>query len=88
VIEQHRSATKNAKLSSLNDHMVGQFVRVLLAVSLQIISDVFTDPVVWAFSLAIDASTHLGVPLLDQRIRVCVKGVFYNLHLVLVPFFE
>jgi hypothetical protein len=65
VIEQHRSATKNAKLSGLNDHMVGQFVRVLLAVSLQIIFDVLTDPTVWAFSLAADASTHLGVPLLD-----------------------
>jgi hypothetical protein len=65
VIEQHRSVTKNAKLNGLNNHMVGQFVRVLPAVSLQIISDVFTDPTVWAFSLATDASTHLGVPLLD-----------------------
>jgi len=44
--------------------------------------------VVWAFSLAADANIHLGVPLLDQRIRVCVKGMFYNLHLVLVLFFE
>jgi hypothetical protein len=88
VIEQHHSATKNAKLNGLNDHMVGQFVCVLLVVSLQIISDVLTDPTVWAFSLAADANTHLGVPLFDQRIRVCVKGVLYNLHLVLIPFFE
>jgi len=55
---------------------------------MQIISDVLTNLAVWAFSLVVDASTHLGVPLLDQQIRVCVKGVFYNLHLVLVPFFE
>jgi hypothetical protein len=34
VIEQHRSTTKNAKLSGLNDHMVDQFVYVLLVVSL------------------------------------------------------
>ncbi len=88
VIEQRRSATKNAKLNSLNDHMVSQFVHVLLVVSLHIISDVLTNPTVWAFSLVADANTHLGVPLLDQRIRVCMKGVFYNLHLVLVPFFE
>jgi len=88
VIEQHHSVTKNAKLNGLNDHMVGQFVRVLLAVSVQIISDVLIDPAVWAFSLAANASTHLGVPLLDQWIRVRVKGVFYNLHLVLIPFFE
>ncbi len=88
MIEHHRSTTKNAKLNGLNDHMVDQFVRVLHAISLQIISDVLTDPAVWAFSLAADASTHLGVPLLDQRIRVCVKGMLYNLHLVFVPFFE
>ncbi len=68
--------------------MVGQFVRILLTVSLQIISDVLTDPAIWSFSLAADASTHLGVPLLDQQIRMCVKGMLYNLHLVLVPFFE
>ncbi|KAH6599095.1 hypothetical protein BASA61_002696 [Batrachochytrium salamandrivorans] len=30
----------------------------------------------------------MGVPLLNQRIRVCVHGVLYNLHLVLVPFFK
>jgi len=34
-------------------------------VSLHIISDVLMDPTVWAFSLAADAITHLGVPLLD-----------------------
>ncbi len=88
MIEQHRSTTKNAKLNGLNDHMVGQFVRVLFAISLQIISDVLTNPTVWAFLLAANASTHLGVPLLDQRICVCVKGVLHNLHLVLVPFVE
>jgi hypothetical protein len=88
VIEQHRLVTKNAKLNGLNDHMVGQFVRVLLAISMQIISDVLTDLAIWVFSLAADVSTHLGVPLLDQRIRVCMKGVLYNLHLILVPFFE
>ncbi len=68
--------------------MVSQLVHVFLAVSLQIISDVLMNPTVWAFSLVADASSHLGVLLLDQRICVCVKGVLYNLHLVLVPFFE
>jgi hypothetical protein len=43
---------------------------------------------VWAFSLAADASAHMGVSLLDQHIRICVEGVLYNLHMVLVPFFE
>ena len=88
VITQDRNACKNPKLAGLNDHMVGQFVRVLLAVAMQAMAKVINHPLVWAFSLAADASTHLGVPLLDQRIRVCLDGVLYNLHLLLVPFFE
>jgi hypothetical protein len=43
---------------------------------------------VWAFSLAGDASTHQGTPLLDQRIRLCFNGVLMNLHLVLVLFVQ
>jgi hypothetical protein len=68
--------------------MVGQFARVLVAVSLQLISNVIANRSLWAYSLAADASTHLGVPMLDQRIRICFNGVLLNLHLVLVPFFE
>jgi hypothetical protein len=34
VITQHQNLCKNSKLAGLNDHMVGQFVRVLLAVAL------------------------------------------------------
>ncbi|CAK9863106.1 unnamed protein product [Sphagnum jensenii] len=30
----------------------------------------------------------MGVFLLNQRIRICVEGVLYNLHMVLIPFFE
>jgi hypothetical protein len=34
VITQHRNLCKNSKLAGLNNHMVGQFVRVLLVVAL------------------------------------------------------
>jgi hypothetical protein len=61
---------------------------VLLAVTLQSMSTIMNQKHVWVFSLAADASSHMGVSLLDQRIRICVEGVFYNLHMVLVPFFE
>jgi hypothetical protein len=88
VVTQHRNRCKNPKLAGLSDDMVGQFVRVLVAVSLQLISNVIAIRSVWAFSLAADASTHLGVPMLDQRIRICFNGVLLNLQLVLVPFFE
>jgi hypothetical protein len=68
--------------------MVGQFVRIIVGVSLQIISKVLSSPSVWAFSLAGDTSNHFGVSLFDERIRVCVDGVLCSLHLVIVPFFE
>jgi hypothetical protein len=68
--------------------MVGRFIRVLVAVPLQLISNVIANRSVWAFSLTADVSTHLGVPMLDQRILICFNGVLLNLHLVLVPFFE
>jgi hypothetical protein len=51
-------------------------------------STIMNQKHVWAFSLAVAASSHIGVSLLDQRIRICVEGVLYNLHMVLVPFFE
>jgi hypothetical protein len=51
-------------------------------------STIMNQKLVWAFSLAADVSSHMGVSLLDQRIRICVEGVLYNLHMVLVPFFE
>jgi len=68
--------------------MVGQFVRVLLTVALQSMSTIMNQKHVWAFSLAVDANSHMVVFLLDQHIRICVEGVLYNLHMVLVPFFE
>jgi hypothetical protein len=71
--------------------MVGQFVRVFLAVAgvaLQLMSTIMNQKHVWAFSLAVDASSHMGVFLFNQHIQICVEGVFYNLHMVLVPFFE
>jgi hypothetical protein len=89
VITQHQNLCKNSKLAGLNDHMVGQFVQVLLAIALQSMSTIMNQKHVWAFSLATNANSHRGlVSLLDQCIRICVEGVLYNLHMVLVPFFN
>ena len=67
--------------------MVGQFVRVLIDVALELIANVIADVSVWTFGLVADASTHFGVPMLYQRAQMCFKGKFINLHLVLIPFF-
>jgi hypothetical protein len=40
VITQHRNRTKNIKLMGISDHMVEQYVRVLLGVAFQLVSNV------------------------------------------------
>jgi hypothetical protein len=48
VITQHHNRTKNVKLMGISDHMVGQYVRVLLAVTLQLVSNVLCNTSKWA----------------------------------------
>ena len=68
--------------------MVGQFVRILVVVAFERIANVIADPAVWAFALVVDALTHFGILMLDQRAQMCFKGNLINLHLVLVSLLE
>jgi hypothetical protein len=78
---------KNPKLMGLNDHMVSQFVHVLVAPNLQMISEILSQPRVFTFSIAGDGSTHYESSYFDIHIQVGVNGVLHNLHLVIVPFY-
>jgi hypothetical protein len=49
---------KTAKLTGLNDCIVGQYTRVLVSVALQQIALILDDESVWAMSLVGDRSTH------------------------------
>ncbi|KAH9558973.1 hypothetical protein CY35_06G035100 [Sphagnum magellanicum] len=88
VIGHHKDAFGNAQLGGLNDHEVGKMVRVNVGSNLQVLSDVLNDDEVWAFSLAGDGSTHHDTSFFDVRIRTCIRGVLFNVHLVCVRFFE
>jgi hypothetical protein len=88
VIEHHKESFGNGKLAGLNDHEVGKMVRFNVAANLQVLSDVLNDDEVWAFSLAGDTTIHQGVSFFDVRIRVCVRGVLHNVHLVCLPFYD
>ncbi|CAM6020136.1 unnamed protein product [Sphagnum balticum] len=66
AIQHTRDRAKVAKLTGINDLIVGQYVRVGVGVALQRIADLFDDDTVWAFSLASDGSTHRGQHFLDQ----------------------
>ncbi|OQR83235.1 hypothetical protein ACHHYP_14942 [Achlya hypogyna] len=77
-----------AELTGANDLIIGQYVRVLVATSLQHIADVLAHKSVWAMSLAGDASTHRGLSFFDLRIRVCFGRKLYKLHLVAIIMFD
>ncbi len=87
VIEQHRVRMKNPKLMGLNNHMVSQFIHVLVAANLHMISKILSQPCVFAFSIEADESTHYKLSYFDIRIRMGVNGVLHNLHFVIVPFY-
>jgi hypothetical protein len=88
AIQFARDHTKKAKLTGIDDLVVGQYVRVLVSSSLQNLSDMMDDESVWAISLAFDSSTHREQAFFDQRVRICFQGVLFNLHLVAIPMFE
>jgi len=87
IIEQHRVQTKNPKLMGLNDHMVSKFICILVVANLQMISEILSEPCVFAFSIAGDGSTNYESFYFDIHVRVGVNGVLHNLHLVIVPFY-
>ena len=75
------------KLSSASDHLVGQYVPVLIGVALTKIGDLLSSDDVWAFSIAFDGNTHCDTAFFDVRIRISVKGIIYNFHLIAMPHF-
>jgi len=88
TIEQTKNTCKIAKLGGLNDTIVGQYVRILVAQALQVISNIMASDDVWAFALSFDGSQHRGTTFFDVRIRVGVNSVLYNLHLIAMPHFD
>ncbi|KAH8955409.1 hypothetical protein BDL97_08G136500 [Sphagnum fallax] len=78
AIQHTKDRAKVAKLTGINDLIVGQYH----------ITDLLDNDTVWAFSLACDGNTHRGQHILDVRIRICFRGVLLNLHLAAIPMFE
>ncbi|CAM6036431.1 unnamed protein product [Sphagnum compactum] len=77
-----------AKLARINDLIVGQYVRVMVATVPQNIFDIIDDESVWAISLASDSNTHCRQSFFNLHLRACNCGDLTNLHLVAVPMFE
>ena len=88
VIDQHKQTFNNAKLVGLNNNLVSKNVWVGVAINLQHNSDVLKSQQVWAFSLAGDSSTHQSASYFDIQVCLCANGQLYNLHLMVVPFYD
>jgi hypothetical protein len=59
----------------------------LVAADLEMISEILSQPCVFAFSIAGDGSTHYESTYFDICIQVGVNGVLHNLHLVIISFY-
>ncbi|KAH9180189.1 hypothetical protein AeNC1_017167, partial [Aphanomyces euteiches] len=88
AVDHTKNICSMAKLSGLNDSIVGQYVRILVGHCLQVIATIMANDDVWAFALSFDGSTHRGTTFFDVRIRVAVNGVLHNLHLIAMPHFD
>jgi hypothetical protein len=88
TIKQTKNTCKIAKLGGLNDTIVGQYVRILVGHTLQVISNILASDDVWAFAISFDGSQHRGRTFFNVRIRVGVNDVLHNLHLIAMPHFD
>jgi hypothetical protein len=88
TIEQTKNTCKIAKLDGLNDTIVGQYVRILVGHTLQVINNILASDDVWAFAISFYGSQHRDTTFFDVRIRVGVNGVLHNLHLIAMPHFD
>jgi hypothetical protein len=88
AIEHAKRRTSSATLAGINDPMVGQFVRSIVAFILQCISVLMGYHSVWAFSFAGNGSTHRGQLFFDMRVRFCHRGVLATIHLVAIRTFD
>jgi hypothetical protein len=88
TIEQTKNTCKIAKFGGLNNTIVGQYVRILIAHALQVISNIMVSNDVWAFAVLFNDSQHCGTTFFDVRIRVGMNDVLYNLHLIAMSHFD
>ncbi|CAM6017989.1 unnamed protein product [Sphagnum balticum] len=88
MIQHTKDRTKTAKLTGMNNLIIGQYTCVLVAVTLQQIINMVDHESIWAMSLASDGSTHHGQSFFDLHICICYYSNLVNLHLVAMPMFE
>ena len=73
-------------MGSILDVEVAHHCRIVCAVNLQYLKEIFKN--VWAFAIAIDAGNNARTAYLDLRMRCYFKGALQNFHLLAIPMRE
>jgi hypothetical protein len=81
-----KEETGMGSLGSVTDYEVGQLCRIVCAVNLQYLKELFKK--LWAFSIGLDAGNNAGSSYLDIRMQCFFKGNLQNLHLLAIPMRE
>jgi hypothetical protein len=76
------------RISGLREQDVCRFVRTVVGITLQKMSDLVRSNECWSFSIAFDGATVQSRSLLDVRLRLLVGGRIENLHLLAIPLRE
>jgi hypothetical protein len=72
----------------LREQGVCRFVRAVVGIALQKMSDLVRSNECWSFSIAFDGAAVQGRSLLDIRLRLLEGGRIENLHLLAIPLRE
>uniref|UniRef100_M4BW60 Uncharacterized protein n=1 Tax=Hyaloperonospora arabidopsidis (strain Emoy2) TaxID=559515 RepID=M4BW60_HYAAE len=71
------------------DALVIGNVHILFAVAMQHLSDLMSNPSMWVFLFACNASTHMGIACMgDQRLRLAPENLLFNIYLLAIPMYD
>jgi hypothetical protein len=77
-----------ASLKVLRENEVVKFVRAVVGVTLNELSELLKSRECWDFSLAFDGVTVQGRSFLDVTVRLFLRGDKENIHLPAIPLRE
>ena len=70
-----KKRTGNTELGSLSDSGVSDFVRIAIALNLDVISKILKISSTWAIAIASNTSTHKGMSYFDEGVRFYLYGI-------------
>ena len=86
IFQVTKEETNIGYLGSISVLKVINYVRILLAISLQTMKDLLTKS--WCYSAAFDGSTYQHTSYLDIRVRIYFNGDIKNIHVIALPMFD